>query len=86
VVTDPPDITAVLSATNPALVIPMSALADTGLSVVVSISLPDPVFFAIFNNTEKAIAENTRTTNDRRLLVKPKLPIPWDFKNGPLTK
>jgi hypothetical protein len=48
VVVDTADITATISPTNPALVIPMSALASTGLSVVASMSLPDPVFFAIF--------------------------------------
>jgi hypothetical protein len=48
VVTDVADITATISATNPALVIPMSALTSTGLSVAASMSLPDPVFFALF--------------------------------------
>jgi hypothetical protein len=47
VVTDVADITATISATNPAIVIPMSALASTGLSVPASMSLPDPVFFAL---------------------------------------
>jgi hypothetical protein len=65
VVTDPLDITATLSATNPALVIPMSALADVGLSVALSMSLPDPVFFAIF----KKVYRFSRADIDEKTFV-----------------
>jgi hypothetical protein len=65
VVTDPMDITAALSPQNPALVIPMSALADTGLSVVASMSKPDPLFFAIF----KKVFKFSRADIDEKTMI-----------------
>lgn len=65
VVTDVLDITAEISATNPAIVIPLSALASTGLSDVASMMLPDPVFFAIF----KKVYLFSRTDVDEKTFV-----------------
>jgi hypothetical protein len=65
VVTDPLDITTVLSVQNPALVIPMSALSDVGLSSAASMLLADPVFFAIF----KKVYRFSRADVDEKTFV-----------------
>jgi hypothetical protein len=66
VITDPLDVPVTVSATNPALVIPMTALTAGLLSVVASMSDPEKVFIAILNiatawyrsdNTEDPIIE-----------------------------
>jgi hypothetical protein len=65
VVTDLLDFTQEVSPQKPALVIPMSALLDVGLSEVASMSLPDPVFFAIF----KKVYRFSRADIDEKTMV-----------------
>jgi hypothetical protein len=65
VVTDLLDFTQEVSPQKPALVIPMSALLDVGLSEVASMSLADPVFFAIF----KKVYRFSRADIDEKTMV-----------------
>jgi hypothetical protein len=65
VVTDLLDFTQEVSPQKPALVIPMSALLDVGLSEVASMSLPDPLFFAIF----KKVYRFSRADIDEKTMV-----------------
>jgi hypothetical protein len=65
VVTDLLDFTQEVSPQKPALVIPMSALLDVGLSDPASMSLADPVFFAIF----KMVYRFSRADVDEKTFV-----------------
>jgi hypothetical protein len=65
VVTDLLDFTQEVSPQKPALVIPMSALLDVGLSEVASMSIPDSVFFAIF----KKVYRFSRADIDEKTMV-----------------
>jgi hypothetical protein len=65
VVTDILDFTLAISAQNPALVIPMSALLDVGLSDPTSMNLADPVFFALF----KKVYRFSRADVDEKTFV-----------------
>jgi hypothetical protein len=65
IVTDLLDFTQEVSPQKPALVIPMSALLDVGLSEVASMSLPDPLFFAIF----KKVYRFSRADIDEKTMV-----------------
>jgi hypothetical protein len=65
VVTDILDFTLEVSPQKPALIIPMSALLDVGLSEAASMSLADPVFFAIF----KKVYRFSRADVDEKTFV-----------------
>lgn len=54
VVSDLAEFTETISAQNPVLMIPMSALLATGLSDPESMGKPDPVFFAVFKRVHAA--------------------------------